>query len=328
MREYQIRPKDLFREYARLIEDDAKKLIGSGVKVSCPGCGNNDTYHLFEKNGFSYDCCGKCNTFFCNPRPSLEEMEFFYKDTPSARYWNEVLWPVVEETRRAEIFAPRVKKILNYFEIHNVKLNCILDIGAGNGIFLEEFRNQSPDAEFRAIDPGSKAIERCREKGFEAYQTTAEQVKEWQGWADMVVSFEVLEHVHDPLLFVKSVMKFLTPGGIVLITTLNHEGMDLRLLRERSGQVLPPLHINFLSVTGFRNLFARAGFSEIKTQTPGRLDVDIIANALEEGLLERKKLDPFLDWLFYKADDDIKQKFQGYLADSGMSSHIWIWARK
>ena len=328
MKEYQIRPKDLFREYTRLIEDDAKKLVGSGVKVSCPGCGNNDTYHLFEKNGFPYEHCGKCNSFFCNPRPTLKDMESFYRDTASARYWNEVFWPVVEETRQAEIFAPRVKKIRKYCETHSIKLNCILDIGAGNGIFLEEFRNQLPEAEFLAIDPGSKAIEKCREKGFEAYQTTAEQAKEWQGRADLVVSFEVLEHAYDPLLFVKSAKKFLEPNGAVLMTTLNHEGTDLRLLRERSGQVLPPLHINFLSVTGLRNLFVRAGFSEIETQTPGRLDMVILTNALEDGLLKREELDPFIDWIIHKGDEAIKQNFQSFLADSGMSSHIWIWARK
>jgi len=255
-------------------------------------------------------------------------MESFYRDTASARYWNEVLWPVVEETRRAEIFVPRVRNIRSYCELHSIGINRVLDIGAGNGIFLEEFCNQMPEAQFRAIDPGSKAIEKCREKGFEVYQTTAEQAEEWQDWADLVVSFEVLEHAYDPLQFVTSAMRFLAPNGVVLMTTLNHEGADLRLLREHSGQVLPPLHINFLSVTGFRNLFARAGFSEIEIQTPGRLDVDILTNALKEGVLEREELAPFLDWLIYKADKDIRQKFQSFLADSGMSSHIWIWARK
>lgn len=328
MKEYQIRPKDLYLEYIGLIKEDAKMLAGRGVMVPCPGCGNKDTHRLFEKNGFPYDHCGKCNTFFCNPRPTLKDMEFFYKDTESARYWNEKFWPIVEETRRADIFAPRVKKIRGYCETHGIRLNRILDIGAGNGIFLEEFRNQVPEAEFRAIDPGSKAVEKCREKGFEVYETTVELAKQWKGWADVVVSFEVLEHAHDPLLFVRSAMRFLAPGGAVLMTTLNHEGADLRLLRDRSGQVLPPLHINFLSVTGFRNLFARAGFSKIETRTPGRLDVDILTNALEEGLLGREELDPFLDWLIYEADGNIRENFQCFLADSGMSSHIWIWARK
>ncbi len=328
MKEYQIRPKDLYKEYIRLIEEDAKMLGGRGVMVPCPGCGNDDTQLLFEKNGFPYDHCGKCNTFFCNPRPPMEDLECFYKDTASARYWNEVLWPVVEEARRTEIFAPRVKQIRGYCEKHGIRLNRVLDIGAGNGVFLEEFRNQMPDAEFRAIDPGSTAVEKCREKGFEVYQGTAELMKEWQGWADLVVSFEVLEHAHDPMQFVSAGRRFMAPGGVVLMTTLNQEGGDLRLLRERSGQVLPPLHINFMSVAGFRSLFARAGFLEINTQTPGRLDVDIVSNAVEEGLLGREELCPFLDWLIHQADENLKRDFQCFLADSGMSSHIWIWARK
>jgi len=112
------------------------------------------------------------------------------------------------------------------------------------------------------------------------------------------------------------------------MTTLNQEGFDLRLLKEKSTQILPPLHMNFFSLAGFRNLFTRAGFSAVEIDTPGRLDVDIINNALKNKVLSTKDVGPFLDWLMNKADVSIKKDFQQFLADSCMSSHIWIWGKK
>ncbi len=327
MKEHEIRPKELYKEYLRLIAQDARKLVGHGRRVPCPGCGNRHTVFLFEKSGFPYERCGRCNTFFCSPRPSMEEMVFFYKSTPSARYWNEVFWPYVEEKRREGVFAPKVSQILAHCEVQSITLKRVLDIGAGNGVFLDEFRKQHPNAEFRAIDPGNNAVAKCREKGFEVLQGTAEVIDQWQGWADLVTSFEVLEHVHDPLKFVSSAMRYVAKNGLVLMSTLNQEGGDLRLLRERSSQVLPPLHINFLSVTGFRTLFARAGFNDIEIETPGRLDMDIIKNALDEGILKRSEIDPFLAWVIYESDEEVKENFQQFLANHEMSSHIWIWAQ-
>ncbi len=112
------------------------------------------------------------------------------------------------------------------------------------------------------------------------------------------------------------------------MTSTNQEGLDLRILKEKSRQVIPLVHINFMSINGFKCLFARAGFNKIDIQTPGRLDVDLIINSLKAGRLSRKELNPFLDWLIFQAEPDIKQKFQDFLIESQMSSHIWIWARK
>jgi len=328
MKEHEIRPQQLFKEYIRLVETDANIYTSRAKSVPCPGCGNSKTQFLFEKQGFAFDSCPKCNTFFCNPRPSVEELEIFYGNTPSASFWNDVFWPAVEERRRNEIFAPRARKIREFCQSKGIFVKKVLDIGAGNGIFLEEFRKLDKDAEYCAIDPGKKAVEKCMEKGFKVFQSTIEQADQCHGWADLAVSFEVLEHVFDPLEFVTSVKKCLAPGGVALMTTLNQEGFDLRLLKEKSTQILPPLHMNFFSLAGFRNLFTQAGFSAVEIDTPGRLDVDIISKALKNKVLSTKDVGPFLDWLMNKADVSIKNDFQQFLADSCMSSHIWIWGKK
>lgn len=102
--------------------------------------------------------------------------------------------------------------------------------------------------------------------------------------ADLLVCFEVLEHVHNPLAFLKSLIRLVRPGGLVLVTTLCISGFDLQVLWDRSHHIAPPHHINFPSITGIRNLFTRAGAKSIEIPTPCKLDVDIVPNGLLEQL--------------------------------------------
>ena len=63
------------------------------------------------------------------------------------------------------------------------------------------------------------------------------------------------------------------------------DGFDLQMLWEKSSQISPPHHINFLSLNGFRSLFNRAGLKNIQLTTPGQLDVDILTEQEVKELL-------------------------------------------
>lgn len=328
MKEYSIRPKDLYKEYIRLSLIDAEAMGGGTIKTSCPGCGGGYSRETLRKYGFIYESCTQCDTLYCNPRPSLAELDAFYRDTESARFWNEELWPKVEEIRRVEIFSQRVDAILEYCERNKISFKNVLDIGSGNGIFLEEFRKKMPSLNYRALDPGSAAVAKCKDKGFDTYQTVAEEARKWHWWADLVICFEVIEHSHDANKFVQSINNLLTPNGVALITGLNYQGVDMRILQHKSTQVLPPLHLNFMSLSGYRSIFARNGFKRIDIFSPGKLDVNILSNALESSTITSDEAGPFITWLLQEASDDVRKMFQEYLSNSCMSSHIWIWAQK
>ena len=66
-----------------------------------------------------------------------------------------------------------------------------MDVGAGYGIMLDEWRQVHPETSLLAVEPFRSLASECRSKGFEVVEDFAENVK----WADLVVCFEVLEHV-------------------------------------------------------------------------------------------------------------------------------------
>jgi SAM-dependent methyltransferase len=328
MKESDIRPADVFSEYLRLSALDAESYFSSGDRqpVSCVACGSASSRPAFRKNGFDYVECQVCRTLYLSPRPRLSEFEKFYNDSPSSEFWAKKFFPALMGIRRELIFVPRAQRIHGICKERGIRAGTVVDVGAGHGIFLEEWRNLEPQSRVCAIEPGRELANVCRGKGIEVLEVLAEQAQEWEGRADLLICFEVIEHAHDPLAFVRSLCKLVKPGGAAIVSGLGVDGYDIQVLWEHSKSVSPPHHINFMSVQGYETLFRRAGFSQVEVTTPGKLDVDIVRNTLTQdpALLEGRHFEKTL----LSRGPEALSEFQAFLAKHRMSSHVWTIASR
>lgn len=328
MKESEIRPEALLRRYLELSEQDAASCFGneSRMSIPCVGCGGLRVEHEFVKHGFAYGLCRDCGTLYQTPRPALSAFESFYRDSGSSNFWAEVFFPAVAEARREKIFRPRVERLAALCAAQGLAIQRLIDVGAGYGIFLDEWRKRAPDTQLVAVEPSAALAEECRVKGFEVVENIVEQVGGvCEGFADLVVCFEVLEHVYEPVAFVKSLMRLARPGGLVFVSTLCVDGFDLQTLWDKSNQIFPPHHINFLSVGGFEKLFMRAGLVDVSVTTPGKLDVDIVRNAARQAP-ELMCGNRFLQRLI--CDEAAATAFQTFLSENRFSSHAWVLGKK
>lgn len=331
MRESDIRSPDILAEYLRLSATDAARYFAepeSRVPRRCPGCDENHPVAAFTKNGFNLVRCAACDSLYVNPCPTSAALAPFYTDSPSSRYWADVFFPSVAEARRAKIFRPRVERILGLLDSGGRSIDSVVEVGAGAAIFLEEMRRARPSLSLRAIEPGEALAAQCRSKGFETFEGFADVAAGQTGWsqcADLVVCFEVIEHIPDPLAFVNALAALAKPGGSVLMSGLCGDGFDIRVLGANSNAVAPPHHLTFLSVRGAEKLLARAGLQDISVFTPGLLDVDIVANALKADATAVSE--PFLRKLLLESDDSQRSAFQAFLRDNRLSSHLWAYGR-
>ncbi len=323
MKEIEIRPKDLMARYVELSARDAERCFGSEQRfdIPCVACGSAAAEFQFSKNGFAYARCSDCGTLYQTPRPPLSVFEAFYRNSESSRYWAEVFFPAVAETRREKIFRPRVARLRQWCEDRSVAIHRLVDVGAGYGIFLDEWRLCDPAVKAVALEPSAHLAVECRAKGLDVVEEVAENVTGMDACADLVTCFEVLEHVHDPLTFLLTLKRLVRPGGLLFVSTLCMDGFDLQVLWERSSQISPPHHINFLSILGLERLFERAGLTDIEVTTPGQLDVDIVRNAIQvhPDLLNGQR---FLQGIV--TDDKMSRAFQSFLSENRLSSHAWV----
>ena len=332
LRERDIRPPDILAEYLRLNAEDGQRLLeqaGTLERRSCPGCNANNPQPAFKKNGYSLVHCGDCKSLYVERTPSDEAFEAFYQDSPSANYWADTFFPSVSEARREAIFQPRAAKVANILAYYGMRLNVAIDVGAGAGLFLDEFGKLIPDADLRAVEPSailSRANRNLNRQVFEGYAAAAAIDPAWRASGDLVTCFEVIEHIVDVDAFIASLRDLCRPGGIIIISGLCGTGFDIRVLGEYSNPVSPPHHLTFLSRKGVETLIARLGLELLSFITPGVLDVDIVRNAVlrEPGAVT----DNFVRDLVLNENEETRAAFQNFLTENELSSHMWIVARR
>lgn len=330
MKELEIRPKKLFDEYLKISEQDIDRFFSeyeSFVEVPCPACQSNQTHFGFEKYSFSYCTCKECLTLFVSPRPTAEMIDNFYSKSASSKFWAERFFPETAEARRLKIFQPRaqlISELVSRFKVPEPI--SLVDVGAGFGIFLEEVQKTGNFAEILAIEPNIDLATCCKNKGFRVIKKAVENIEENELQASVVCSFEVLEHLFDPGKFITGMKKVLRPGGLMIFTTLTISGLDLQVLWNQSKSISPPHHINFLSVEGLRKLVERCELQEIEICTPGKLDVDIIRNSMQE--MPKLKVPRFIDYIVNNRSSETFNQLQKFLQANNLSSHARVIARK
>lgn len=119
----------------------------------------------------------------------------------------------------------------------NEKSN-VLDVGSGRGVFSQYIHCGF----YQGLDFSSKAIELAELDGTNVLSTSIEKhCVDKPEYYDVVVLFQVIEHVSDVESFIESSVKSLKPGGRLIIATPNNDGFMKDALN--CDLNLPPHHV-------------------------------------------------------------------------------------
>jgi 2-polyprenyl-3-methyl-5-hydroxy-6-metoxy-1,4-benzoquinol methylase len=134
----------------------------------------------------------------------------------------------------------------------------LLDVGCGNGSYLLRMRYLG--WEVAGIEPDAAAVRRAvQEHSLVIHAGTMEDAPFPEAAFDAVTSRHVLEHVSDPRAFVRSLTRYLRPGGRLVIVTPNASSLGHRLLRRDFYALDPPRHLVLFTAPAIRSLFEQAG---------------------------------------------------------------------
>ncbi len=314
-------------EQARRYEADVAWLLERRdrfVAVPCPACQATEHERRWGKYGLDYLRCGACGTVYVSPRPDPALLDEYYRSSSNYEYWNTVVFPASEEARRERIFRPRAERAVELARRHGAGTGTLLDVGAGYGTFCEEVRALAAFERVIALEPEPHLAETCRTKGLEVIEAPVERAALEAG-VDVLTSFEVIEHLFSPREFVERCAAVLRPGGLLMITCPNVHGFDVEVLGEASATV-DAEHLNYLHPASLGALLERSGFTVVETQTPGRLDAELVRKKVLAGEVS---LDgqPFLRRVLLDEWDRVGDAFQDFLAAQGLSSNMWVVGR-
>ena len=324
--EHELCPDELLKGQEEAFQRDIDRLqtrLAEFVKVACPACSKDRHSRAFDKHGFTYVTCDHCATLFMNPRPSPEVMAAYYSDSENYQYWAKHIFPSSEEARRRKIHEPWLERVIGYCHEFSVSKGVLIEVGAGYGTFCSVARDSGEFTRVIAVEPTPEMAQACRKRDLYVIDKRIEDITAADVVpADVVVSFEVIEHLFEPRQFLSQCTRIVKPGGLLVVSCPNGKGFDIAMLGSLS-LAIDPEHINLFNPDALTLLMEDCGFQVLEVNTPGRLDAEFVHEAIQKGIFEISK-DPFLQRVLVDEWDSLGWPFQQFLAQNGLSSHMWL----
>ncbi len=251
----------------------------------CPVCDFEGDIPLFEViNGHRIFECPSCGLQFTYPMKTMD-----YDKAHSGEYGDlleltemsyESFMNVGNEKQEIENWSrlPRFNVLLPI--LSTLPRGKLLDVGCSTGFFLLIARKLGHDT--YGMDASEKAIELARKK----YKlkvvralTFEDLPEEFKQPYDYITAFEVLEHVPDPMAFLKSVYELLREGGMFIMSCppfykFENTALGYRKYKWWYGDY-PPNHVTRWKYWTLHYALKKAGFKEVHIFTepflPGTL---------------------------------------------------------
>lgn len=209
--------------------------------------------------------CIHCGFIFLRPRSG--NVSRFY----SGRKYRCSYGPVINKSSSPkEIFDtyyPFQKDIIQEIEPLLRKDMKVLDVGCSTGHFLASLKGMvglrvGVELSRDEADFANKNL------GFKVYTKPIEELELQEGPFDLITALQVLEHVDDPLAFLRNLKKHLKPNGFLYLELPNIND-PLLWYYESTGYAdfyFREPHLSYFSARTLKRLLERAGFrGRIKT---------------------------------------------------------------
>jgi SAM-dependent methyltransferase len=137
----------------------------------------------------------------------------------------------------------------------------LLEVGCGRGFLLDEARPFF-DRRF-GTDFSAETVAMARTTGAEVFLGGIEQVP-----GDLkfqtIVATQVIEHVYEPLSFIRQLVSHTAPGGHIVLATPDMGGVLRKIMGRRWPSFKTPEHVVYFSFQTLSTLMRKAGLNDVR----------------------------------------------------------------
>ena len=136
----------------------------------------------------------------------------------------------------------------------------VLDIGCGQGVFLEMMRDRG--FEVYGVELGEESARVAREeRGLNVVTGDLLTLEAENDSFDAVVMSHLIEHVDDPIAVLERVRDLLKPGGVALLSLPNYRCIERRIFGANWYPWCLPVHLYHFDARSIRRAAAMAGLT-------------------------------------------------------------------
>jgi len=260
---------------------------GAHKPIECPACGGRRAEERLCSNTVRQYECTDCGLLFSETEKSLdyadayrkkEEKTWLFGTSPySPQQFDEHHFLEILNGKRDFPRYPFIVRVLDNLQIGHS--NTLLDVGAGIGhiaryikdnlgcrVYCSEASRSCAEFIQGKLDIPAASVTRLSELPAAFPETF-----------DVITSFEVLEHLEDPLGLMKQMAARLAEDKGSLFFSVPNKGLDdyLRKNKARGKDDYPPHHLTLWTERALRTMCHRAGFRDVALAKmpvyPGRL---------------------------------------------------------
>ncbi len=204
--------------------------------------------------------CANCGLFSISPKLLPEDIVPYYPENYLC-----FLKAVEDETNlfryldRWRARERKVKQILRHVDTQG----RILDVGCATGILLSGMQRYGWDC--YGVEPDLNAAEYARNRfGLEVFYGQLEDAEFPDHYFDVVTMIDVFEHIYDPLMAMKEVLRILKPGGHFIGNIPNADAWERFLFGSYWAGWDVPRHYHVFTQRTISQLLETHGFTDVE----------------------------------------------------------------
>lgn len=255
---------------------------------SCPLCGGTGRFAysgrdllLDRPEPYNYHACADCRAVYLHPLPDAATIAGFYPERYSVykpddapkkpgpleravlreRYG----YAMLEAPALHRLFARLFGALVYREAIACVPGGRMLDVGCGSGRFLRKMAALGWRCE--GLDFSETAVSLCRAAGLDVRRGDLSSAGFDDAHFDLVTARHVIEHVPDPVAFLREAARVLKPRGRLLIQTPNSAALGRSWFGAYWFANDIPRHLVLFSRPNLDRLAARFGLAPLAHQT-------------------------------------------------------------
>lgn len=292
------------------------------MKGTCRLCGRPGTFLVYSGpiraggaesgvlEGFSILGCAHCGIQFLDPFP--QDTQGYYT---GKQYWQDHHGPVDIAKLQTKHGAEQRRW---FYEVsaQTLRGQNLVDFGCGAGIFLDMSKGIANETV--GVDLALHFQDHLEKSGHR-FESDTRQLED--SHFDVAVSFDTLEHVPDPVSFLKEIYRVLKPGGQLFIGVPNQNDLLKRLVPEYLSFFYHLSHLYYFNSQALVLALKDSGFDDIQVAYVHKYDLtNMIVWARDRKGVGTPGSDLF--------DRYTEESFRSNLERQGIASHLFVRAGK